>query len=839
MHAPSAALLGLLLVSLACTPRPATADPIHPGRIVEKLQQLETFGRVLYVAAHPDDENTRLLAYLAKGRGYQTGYLSLTRGDGGQNLIGPELREQLGLIRTHELLAARRIDGAIQFFTRANDFGFSKSPDETLRMWDRRQVLADMVRVLRTFRPHVLITRFSTTPGITHGHHTASTLLALEAFDLAADPTAFPEQIQHGLSPWQAKRIFWNSWPATFRRDGVDPGGDDVLQIDVGGYTPLEGESFSEIAARSRTMHKSQGFGAVGTRGPAPEYFQRLKGEPASSDLLDGVDVSWSAHPGGERVAQLIRRAIERFQITAPENSVPGLLELRRELNALEPTPDLIVKRNVLDEAIVACLGLHILSEIPQADVAPGARLAVKHTLIQRTGPLITWRGTRAQGAGDAELSIDQALTLNRPVTVEQTLNLSPDTPLSHPYWLREPGTPGMFRVDREDLLTLPVAPPELLFHHRLSVGGEDILVRSDAVHVIDDPVRGEIRQAMTVAAPVSLEFGTPMETFTPGQTRVVTVSVIAAQDPAQGELSLRAPPEWTVRPTKSNLEVPARQRRAVSFEVTAPAASGGGVIGATWTMDGNVYRHRRIDLRHEHLPRLTLHPESALTVASFPVEMTARRIGYLTGAGDSVAEALARMGAQVDFLSEADLTTDRLKAFDAVVLGIRALNTRAGIDSHLPTLWEYAEQGGTLVLQYTTPQELKVSRLAPFELRLSRDRVTDETAPVTFLAEDHPAVLRPNRLSSADFDDWVQERGLYFADRWGPEFTPLFGLQDAGEPRREGALLVARHGQGYLVYTGLSFFRQVPEGVAGAYRLLANLVSLGTLDPPPANRKP
>jgi LmbE family N-acetylglucosaminyl deacetylase len=814
------------------------AEALPPGRILQELHALGQLGRVLYVAAHPDDENTRLLATLALGHGYRTGYLSLTRGDGGQNLIGSDLRDRLGVIRTHELIAARRIDGAVQFFTRANDFGFSKHPDETFRIWDRRAVLADVVRVIRTFRPHILVTRFSTEPGITHGHHTASALLTIEAFDLAGDASAFPEQLADGtLRPWQPTRVLWNAWPAAFRSAPRKAGEADpaTLQLDSGGYSALLGESFGEIAARSRTAHKSQGFGTLGSRGANPEYFRVLAGEPARRDPFEGIDLSWSRLPLGDRLTAELAALTNAFDPRAPAASVPALLRLRLLLtDGLTTTgsdPTLREKRRHLDRIIAACLGLHTEARVHSAEVTPGETVSVRLGLIVRSAPSdlpIRWVSSVFTHSAQ---TVPTGLTLaaNRAVEATADSTVPAEAALTTPYWLRDEGTAGMFRVDDPALIGRPESPPAFPVQHTLEIGGQTLVFDDEAVEVIDDPVRGEIRRPLRVVAPVTLGFPQELALFAPGSTRDIDVTITAERAPRAGALTLEAPAGFAVSPSSQAFQVATAGSQArLTFQVTAPREAASGNLVAAAQVDGRVHRTGRVDLRYEHIPAQLLQPRAQARLVSLELAVTARRIGYLAGAGDLVAEALTRMGCSVTALTAADLTVERLATFDAVVMGVRAYNTRPEIVPLLPKLFAYVERGGTLVVQYNTTADLQTTALLPFPLKLSRDRVTDEDAAVTLLAPDHPALNRPNRIVPADFTGWVQERGLYFPSDWDARFTPLLACADPGEKSLRGALLVAPHGRGQVAYTGLSFFRQLPAGVPGAYRLFANLVSLG-----------
>ncbi len=490
-------------------------------------------GTVLYVAAHPDDENTRLIAYLARGRGYRTGYLSLTRGDGGQDLIGPELREQLGVIRTQELLAARRIDGGRQFFTRANDFGFSKDYKETLSIWDRQQVLSDMVRVIRTFRPDILITRFSTEPGGTHGHHTTSAILALEAFKLAGDPKAFPEQLGE-LTPWQPKRILWNAFFG--RASATTENSPGAIRLDIGGYQPLLGESFGELAARSSSMHKSQGMGNVATRGSMSDAFQVLAGDPAKNDIMEGIDTTWSRIPGGVEIAKAMDDIVSHYNSQNPAASVPALLKVRTQVNALPVDRLLTDKRTQLDRIIQECLGLYVETLVPQAEVVPGEALKLRHSVILRADFPVRWIGVRYPST-NGEVKEPSDLIANQPAVRDVSQPLPKTTPLSQPYWLREEGTVGMYRVDDPSLIGLPENPPAFPVEYLFEIGGQTVVVSDQPVYVSADPVKGEIRRKLDVIPPVSMEFSDDLALFAPGATRAVTVDVTAARPSTRGTL--------------------------------------------------------------------------------------------------------------------------------------------------------------------------------------------------------------------------------------------------------------------------------------------------------------
>jgi len=805
-------------VSVVCIQNLASAQTNSSSAILQDLRAFREMGSVLYVAAHPDDENTQLITFLARGRNYRTAYLSVTRGDGGQNVIGPEFDEQLGVIRTQELLAARRLDGGRQFFTRAIDFGFSKDAQETLKIWDRQQVVSDIVRIIRSFRPDVIITRFSPQPGGTHGHHTSSAILALEAFKLAGDATAFPDQLQY-LTPWQPKRIFMN---------GRGGGG---LQIEAGGSDPATGATFGSIAGRSRAMHKSQGFGNFGGGGggggPRSESFSLLAGEPAEKDIMDGVDTTWSRIPGGEEIGKQADEIITKFDSENPSASVESLLKLRKSLTAL--SKDLIVqeKREQLDKILQACLGLSVVTTVPQAEVVPGEELKLHSVATVQSKIPVLWLG-RHQGSAPGI-----PLKPGEPASQDLTATLPANTPLSQPYWLREDSSVGMFRVDDPKMIGSPENAPAFPISHIFQVGGPDgqpIVIHDEPVQAGTETGKFEARRALKVIPPLSLHCENEVAVFAPGSSRDVSVEIVAARADVKGELSLDAPPGWKITPATRPFHLASvGQREKFSFQVSSPAQAASADITARAKVGDATFNSQRIEISYPHIPAQLLQPPARTKVVTLDLATRGKKVAYIPGAGDSVSENLAQMGYEVTSLTGAEVTTNRLKDFDAVVIGIRAFNVRTDLVPKLPVLFDFVESGGNVIVQYNRPgNDLKTDRLAPYNLRVSSERVADEKAAITFLATNHPALNTPNKITSADFEGWVQERGLYFPNQWDEHFTPILACNDAGEPPKSGALLIAQHGRGYFVYTGLAFFRQLPAGVPGAYRLFANLISLG-----------
>lgn len=819
-------------LALSLPVRIHAAEPSQQ-QILQDLDNFQEMGSVLYVAAHPDDENNELIAYLSRGRHYRTAYLSLTRGDGGQNVLGPVFGEDLGVVRTEELLAAGRIDGARQFFSRAVDFGFSKDYRQTLKIWDRQEVLADVVRVIREFRPDIIITRFSLIPGGTHGHHTASAILALEAFKLAGDPDAFPDQLREGLTPWQPKRILWNVGGFQARETNGTP----LIRINDGGMDPLSGQAFTEIAARSRSMHKTQGFGNFarfgGGSGPRYDSFELLAGEPATNDIMDGLNTTWSRVSGGSEIGALTGDVIAKFNPRDPATSVPALLQIQKCLSSLpQPvTADPVVaeKRVLLDHVIQECLGLTVQTTISKAEIVPGEAIHMRMTAAVRSDIVpVRWVEARYP-AITTDIAIGVNLSTNADVSRNSVETIPAYTPISQPYWLREPHTRGMFRVDNPNLIGRPENPPAFPIQQVFLVDGQNLVVPDQPVQVtanrtLDEPSHVEI------ISPVTLEFAKNVKLFAPASTQPIVVTITSARPRVTGVLHLVLPDDWNVTPVEQSFHLPAAGSRAqFSFNVTAPPQPTTASLGAIAQVNGRSYDNARVIINYPHLPLLLLQPRAQLKAACLDLEIRGHNVGYLPGAGDDVAQCVADMGYKVTTLTDADLTAPNLAKFDAIVIGVRAFNVRSGLAAHTQALFDYVKAGGTVIEQYNRPGSgLDDDELTPYHLRLSEDRVTDPNAPMTFLAPDNPVLNTPNKITSADFDGWVQERGTYFPDQWDDHFTPILACNDVGEAPLKGALLVASYGKGHFVYTGLGFFRQLPAGVPGAYRLFANLLSLG-----------
>lgn len=816
-------LLVLCLLGIAAALPASAANLPHAGERRLAMEKASVLGSVLYLAAHPDDENTAMLAYLAKGRRLRAAYLSLTRGDGGQNLIGTEQGDALGAIRTQELLAARRVDGAEQYFTRAIDFGYSKTAEETLRIWGHDEILADVVWVIRSFRPDVIITRFPEGGDGGHGHHTASAILAREAFEAAGDPKRFPEQLAH-VAPWRPTRLLWNAW----RREGQPAPTRPRLTVDLGTYDPLLGQAYTELAATARTFHKSQGFGSSPRRGPVPNELELVAGAPAEKDLMEGVETSWRRLPGGEPVEAALARARAAYTDPSPHLAVPALLQAREALGRLAADPWVEVKRRELDVLLQACTGLWLEATASEPSVSPGSTLRVTATAINRSPvPLRLLRVTPS--AGGVPLPADSALAANQPKVTELALSVPADMPVTHPYWLGGSHRNGRYEVANTLLVGRPEAPAPLGVTFTVALAGSELELTVPVEHRVTDPVNGERVRPVAVVPPVTATFAAPVLVFSDTSPRPVQLRVRAHRADAVARLALRLPVGFVARPESLDIRLSRiGEEKTVAFEVTAPSEPAAGEIAAVVLADSPTVARGAVFLDHPHIPPLQLLPPSAVRAVRVEATAGVRRVGYIPGAGDEVAEVLRQLGLEVVTLDETSLDESALATLDAVVTGVRAANTREGLAAAVPALLRWVEGGGTLVVQYNTERGLDMGRYAPFPLKLSRDRVTDENAAVRFLLLDHPALVAPNRLTEADFAGWIQERGLYFASEWDPAYAAPLGMADPGEKESAGSLLVARRGKGTYVYTGLAFFRQLPAGNPGAIRLFLNLLGTG-----------
>lgn len=804
---------------------------LNSSEIYEAIQKLNVLASVLYVAAHPDDENTRLIAYMSNEIKARTAYLSLTRGDGGQNLIGPEIRELLGIMRTQELLAARGVDGGEQRFSRANDFGFSKHPDETFDIWDKDEVLADVVWNIRQFKPDIIINRFDhRRAGRTHGHHTASAMLSLEAFDLVNDPSKYPSQLKH-VETWKPKRIFYNtSWWRYGSREAFDKiDKSNMLNFDIGVYYPSKGLSNNELASIASSQHLCQGFGRMTSRGSQEEYIEFLKGDALQGDNpFAGIDITWNRIEGGKAIGNILNTIETNFNFSNPSSHIP---ELVRAYNLLKNVKDKhwkSIKSEELKSIIEACAGLYL-------EVSANSPTATKNENIQLRIEALNRSDNNIKLVSYKMSSLDQAvekninLASNQRINLEEGLVIPSNINYTNPYWLNKKGSLGMYTVEDKTLIGKPETPRAINLTFNLDIEGILIPITKPVVYRYSKPDKGELYRPFEITPPVSASLKDKVFIFENDKQREVEVNVSAGKDNIEGYVQLDYPSDWSVFPEKQKITIANKgDKQTLIFTVIPPKNQSEGIITPMVNIDGEFYSKELVEIDYVHIPYQTVYLPSESKLVRLNIEKRGDKIGYIEGAGDVVPESLRQIGYDVTIIPPDQITADNLASFDAIVVGIRAYNILDELKFKQKYLLDYVKDGGNLIVQYNTNRRLKVDNIAPYELKLSRDRVTDENAKMTILEPNHPILNFPNKITEKDFEGWVQERGLYFPDSWGKEFTPIFSANDKGETAKNGSLLVAKYGKGNYIYTGLSFFREFPAGVSGAYRLFANMLSAG-----------
>lgn len=824
--------LGSVLVIMLCSiyghaqaPQKLNAVEIH-----ESIKKLNFLGTVLYVAAHPDDENTRMISYFSNEVHARTGYLSITRGDGGQNLIGPEIRELLGVIRTNELLKARATDGGEQFFTRANDFGYSKHPDETLRLWNKDSVLNDVVKVIRKFRPDIIINRFNAgSAGKTHGHHTSSAILSTEAFGLAADPA----YQSNGEKAWAPKRLFFNThWWFYGNRDEFDKvDKSNMIWFDTGVYFPGKGLSNSEIASLSRSMHKSQGFGSTGTRGTDKEYVELIKGAELgeNKNVFEGINTTWTRVEGGAEIQGILLKAEKDFDFRDPSKSIPALLEAYRLISNLDDVYWRSYKTKQIKEIIASCAGLYLEGVSELSTATKKDSIGIKLEAINRSKQKISLKSIKILPQ-ESVLKVGKALGNNESFSREERIKIEDPIRLTSPYWLDQKGSLGMYKVEDPSLIGQPVSLHDLKAVFVLDFEGMQIEFVRDIVYKYNDPVKGEVYQPLEIVPEVTTEITSKVVIFNEFEPKEIPVVIKPFRDSVKGTLELKVPAGWSVQPDRIEFEMGKMgEASTFNFLVSPPKDQSEGYIKPLVHINGSTYDKTMAEINYDHIPRQLVLLPSESKVVRLNLMRKGQKIAYIKGAGDEIPKYLRQIGYEVTEIEPKSLSPVTLKNYDALILGIRAYNTIPELKVKQDAIFEYVKNGGNVIVQYNTNHRLVVEdNLAPYMLQLSRDRITDENARVTFLAPEHEVMNFPNKIVEDDFEGWVQERGLYFPDKWAEEFAPILSFQENGDQPMNGSLLVAKYGKGHYMYTGLSFFRELPAGVPGAYKLFTNMISVG-----------
>lgn len=795
------------------------AQSIPSSTIYHQLLQLKETKRVLYVAAHPDDENTRMIAYLVNGEHSQVAYLSLTRGDGGQNLIGKELGIELGQIRTQELIKARETDGGRQFFTRAMDFGFTKNPNETFQNWDKEKVLADVVWVIRSFRPDIIITRFNTIPGITHGQHTASAILAEEAFDLAGNPAAFPEQLK-SVKIWQPKRIFFNAY--NFGGDFTPEAGKVYHVFPVGEFDGVLGESYSQIAADSRTMHKSQGFGSTASIGEAKDYIQLIKGEAYSQGPFEGVPNRWNEVDGGKTTETAIEKAIQEFDFKNPPANVPNLLQIRKNLAALKSSENWIKEKiHRIDNLIFLAMGMEAEWNV-RSELGFNGQEITTELIVNNPSGFPLKSGSMQLFGSTSPFSVTE-IKSNEPARIPIKFTVPEDFQLSQPYWLKEPIDGALYSVKNQEDVGKPFESNQPTGDFTFELEGQQFTMPLALNYKFNDQVDGEIKQPFTVVPEIDLTISKENIFLISGAEPTLTVTVNFRNQILDGNLDFEGldSAQYRILMIEDNAFL---KKRIFQVEFL-PNGAGKKVVTARYTVDsGKSYDLITHRISYKHIPNLTYSTPASFNLIQADWKLSGSKIGYIPGAGDDVPAVLSALGYQVTLIGPDDYSVEYLSQFKAVVVGIRAYNTNQDLSSNQQSLMGYVRSGGNVIVQYNTNAPLLTNQLGPYPFSIGRDRVTVQGSAIK-ADWSHPVLSTPNQITDSDFEDWVQERGLYFATDVAEQYSAPLEMQDPDEPSSKGSLIYAKFGEGSYVYTGISFFRQLPAGVPGAIKLFVNLI--------------
>lgn len=792
---------------------------VPSSQLYHDLQKIKSLKRVLYIAAHPDDENTRALAYFSLGEKAETGYLSLTRGDGGQNLIGDELSENLGVLRTQELLAARSWDGANQFFTRAVDFGYSRSAEESFKMWGKDEILKDVVYVIRQFKPDVIITRFPPDKRAGHGHHTASAMLAIEAVEKAGDPNYMPEQVSL-LGTWKNVPVYWNA--STWWDEDLDEkarNNPDYLVEDIGGYNELLGMSYNEIGTHARSQHKCQGFGAIVERGSRNEYFKHLSGNKLNKSFFEQQKSSWESL-GNKDIEKDIDALLSKFDFVTPSGNVPELIKIQNKIKDLPESSIKAEKLTKINQLIIDCLGLY--TEIIADDYAVVHSQKVEFTinLIHRSPLKVEWKSLVYNNKTyDFHKDLGRNQEVTEKVEVEATGNFS------GPYWLKNPFT-TLFNLDDPKNLGKAQEDPSFEAKAIFIIEGKEVEITLPATYKWRDPSYGERRRNVIITPDFTVNFEQDLAITKPGNKKTITAKIHGYKDKVQTSLQVIAPKGWIVSPSTFNFSLDKKhEEKWFSFTIEATEKSENGLVLLEENSGNTLFSETTI--AYDHIPTQTYFKPAYLSVMALDAKITPGKVAYIRGVDDAVPQAIEELGFEVKTFEVKDLTNLNLNEFNSVVLGIRIYNVYPELKNYDTKLFDYVKEGGNLIMQYNTAGRSSTGEtFGPYPFELSRNRVTEEDAMVSLLLPEHPIFNTPNKIGLEDFDNWVQERGLYFANNWAKEYQALISWHDTNEEPVEGGLIVAQYGKGQFIYTGISFFRELPRGVEGAYRLFANMLS-------------
>ena len=792
--------------------------------IISKLEKLNTLGKVLYVAAHPDDENTRLITYLSNEKKYQTAYLSLTRGDGGQNLIGKDLKENLGLIRTQELLEARKIDGGIQFFTSAIDFGYSKNSKESLEFWNEDQILYELVWIIRKFKPDVIITRFNEVSGITHGHHTASSILANKAFRISGNPDIFPDQLEF-LESWKAKRIFWNTSTRFF--DLSKYSDDEILKIDVGLYNNILGKSYNEISSESRSMHKSQGFGSLKRRGSEKELFILTQGDKYDDNLMDGVDVTWNRFGENNEIIEYINNLVNEYDPKKPYKTVNKLSVLYEKVSKIKDEDWKKIKLNEIKNLIKACLGLFFesLSDVSISSI--GENIKVNFDAINRSPININLKQV---SVFDEDFLIKKDLINNEFFRFEKTIKIPESESFTEKYWLINKPNFGNYDVNDQELIGNPDNNFPVETNFIFTINNIEVSYTIPLLNKKNSPTKGDDYKIFNIGLPIYLNPKRYNELVVNSNSQTIEVEVISGKENLDATIYLDVPENIKYEPKYFDLSFKdLNEKKIIKFDLTLPETDSFKENIIVKAKYNDEYYERGIkEINYDHIIQQVRFPLSEIKIIKFNIKTKGKNIAYFMGSGDNIPSFLSLIGYKIDLLTLDQLSTDILSNYDALIIGIRAYNVNKKLIEKTKEIHNYVKNGGNVLVQYNTSRGIDVKDFAPYSFNISRNRTSEENSKVDIINKNHLALNYPNKILLEDFDNWVQERGLYFPINWSDDYETLISSNDSGEKPNHGGILISKIGKGHYVYTSYSWFRQLPSGVSGAYKLFVNLISLG-----------
>ncbi len=815
----------LILFILCFQYSQAQKPSFNPMDIKMGLEKFNTVGTVLYIAAHPDDENSRLLAYLVREKHLRTCYLSLNRGEGGQNLIGKEQGAALGIIRTNELLQARAVDGAEQFFTRVIDFGYSKSPEETFQFWNHDSVLSDVVYLIRKLQPDVIITRFPTTGEGGHGHHTASAILAGEAFRITNNSKYYPHQLGR-VKPWQAKTLYWN----TFNFGSNNTQRDDQLKTDVGLFNSLIGESYNEIAAQSRSQHKSQGFGVSTNRGSSLEYLKNIDGDTLCNILFCNNDFSWGRIKGAEKIKTEGEKVLAEFDYENPQKSLPLLFELYDEVAKLKDDYWREQKTKELKQLILQCSGIWFEAVANNYFVTPGDSVNLKLNIINYRNAEVYLKKISYDKFGNTTL--DRKLEENKLISQDQTFQVPSKEPYSFPYWLLKSPIAGRYQISDPSLIGKPINDAAFSINFTLDINGHDLSFSAPVNYKWTDPTEGEKYRPVDITPPASVNFNENVCMMMNGKQQEIKLTVRSLKSTFTGQLSVEVPAGYKAEPSEFNISNLNKNDRLtfttiISITGTNSTMPVPGTMKIKLSSPSTEVAYSLHEMNYQHIPYQMLFQEAEIKLVPVELSTTPKNIGYIEGAGDDVMACMLQMGYRVTLLKEENIKNDDLSKFDVIVTGVRAYNTNSWLNSYRQKLMDYVNGGGNYVVQYNTNNNLGKlgENIGPYPFKISRDRVTDELAVMEMVLPNHDILNVPNKITKADFDNWIQERGIYFASDADKAYAMPLSCHDKGENPLTGGLITAPFGKGFFTYTGLVFFRELPAGVPGAYRLFANII--------------